>query len=76
MSYSKKGGTLCLRARLRSFELRRSKGGGGGIRTRDNLSVILTFQASPIVHSGTPPIYQNICLLYLAVSENAPCDDI
>ena len=31
-------------------------GGGGGIRTLDNLAAILVFETSLIDHSSTPPL--------------------
>ena len=42
-------------ARLRSSELRRSEGGGGGIRTHDALSDIIALQAIALGHYATPP---------------------
>jgi hypothetical protein len=41
---------------LRYFkDLQRNNGGGSGIRTRDTVSRIHTFQACAFNHSATPP---------------------
>ena len=51
---------LCVRAKLKKIiQLNQifntDSGGGGGIRTRDTVSRIHTFQACAFSHSATPP---------------------